>query len=166
MIWLALLFSIAFGAPPVATVLPGDFAVGRQWIWDYYDITEQLYSTERYTVVGYEGARAVIEMATLFPGKAEFLAHHRLVVDVNECLEAYASPMRRKPWMLRMRYWNGRKWNAVAPKGTIAFEEKFNCDSYARGYTRSQYSLETGVAVMKEFSHRGVVDYRFRLRSP
>jgi hypothetical protein len=109
---------IAIAAPQIHV---SEFTQGKTWAWDYYDDQNQLYSTERYKVLSVTGNVVTIEMATEFPSKPGFVAHHRFEADVDQCLHS------NKTWKIRTWYKNGSAWEEYTNPKTAMFEEKFNC---------------------------------------
>ncbi len=115
-------FLIALFFDTTAPVVhPSEFKTGKSWTWDYRDAHDKKYSTERYTVIEVQGTNVTFEMATEFPGKPGFVAHHRFEADVAKCVSA------NKTWRLRMWYLNGTRWEEYSNPKTLPFEEKFNC---------------------------------------
>lgn len=154
---------IAIAAPQIHI---SEFSQGKTWTWDYYDDQKQLYSTERYEVLSVRGNVVQIEMATEFPSKPGFTAHHRFEADVSRCLNANNS------WQLRTWFLNGSKWEEYSNPKTLMFEEKFNClpeaidwvktifgDMFQTVKNGSWYAYN-GVAFEKYFT-----GYMFRMRS-
>lgn len=107
-----------------------DFPVGQSWIWDYFDPSGAVYSTERYTVLKAQGSTLLIEMASDYSGGQNLKPHHRMVVDLSKCLAAYRNPVQKKPWHFRLFYLNQSRWVETEPANTLAFEEKFNCNGH------------------------------------
>lgn len=120
----------AFDFERVATVSAADFSVGRQWRWNYFDGGDELYSSEQYTVIENNNGEVLIEMASHFPNETVFKPHHRIRVNVGDCLKAYQDPWSKKSWSMRMFYLEDGAWKPVEPPSTLAFEEKFNCNPY------------------------------------
>lgn len=129
---LFLLLSSLTAHAALPTVSPDTFHVGDAWSWKYTAPDGKFYSQERYTVVGKAGSIVQIEMATRYEAEAEFKPHHRIEADVNRCLAAYSNAVEKKPWSFAMYYFENGRWNRVQNDKTLAFEEKFNCDSFER----------------------------------
>lgn len=130
--FLGLLFLLlpALAESNVATVDISTFQVGKHWTWEYRSADGQLYSTERYTVVGVVKNEVMIEMSTAFPAVGVFNAHHRLRVPLDRCLFAYKNPYSVTPWSFKMYSRAGEKWDEFVAPSTLAFEEKFNCNPH------------------------------------
>lgn len=114
----------------VATVSSADFSAGRQWRWNYFDGKDALYSVEQYTVIENKNGVVLIEMSTHFPNETVFKAHHRIQVNIAECLNSYADPLQKKAWNMRMFFLDNGVWRETTPPSPLAFEEKFNCNPY------------------------------------
>jgi hypothetical protein len=112
------------------TVSSANFAVGQSWTWDYFDPSDKIYSTERYTVIAKKGDVVLIEMASDYSGGQNLQPHHRIQVDVAKCLAAYKNPVQKKPWRFAMYYLSQGKWTEIDQENTLAFEEKFNCNGH------------------------------------
>lgn len=114
---------------PVVSI--ATFQPQHAWSWAYYTKDGAFYSSERYEVISVEGSIVTLEMASRFKESDPYRFHHRLVVDVKKCLEAYATAGVKKNWAFKMYYWTGGTWDSVGtPPSTAAFEEKFNCNSH------------------------------------
>lgn len=114
----------------VPTVDARTFEPGRSWTWEYREATE-FYSTERYTVVSNTGDQVVIEMSSRLKENEAFRPHHRISVSLSQCLSAYANPVEKKPWALKMFNLDHKgQWQEFDPGTTLAFEEKFNCNPH------------------------------------
>lgn len=190
---LLLTFSFAHAEIPLPVVSAADFTVGRSWIWDYFDQTGAIYSTEKYTVISLVGSVVVIEMASDYGGGQSLKPHTRLRVDVTKCLRAYRNPTAKQAWSFQMFYLSAGRWTEFDQPNTLAFEEKFNCNpreysspsapyltEYAeidgvRVFQQKLYRRLTGswfamtgpqmaVAVRKEFNADPAMSYTFRLR--
>lgn len=127
---LVLLCSSAFATDRVATISPEFFEPGRTWTWEYYQEGVTLYSVEKYEVIENIEGEVTLEMSTHFPGQGTFKAHHRLRVNIDRCLAAYANRADIKPWSFRIFHRLQNKWIEVEPPTTLAFEEKFNCNPH------------------------------------
>lgn len=112
------------------TVSSAMFEVGQSWTWDYFDPNDNIYSTERYTVIAKKGETVLIEMASDYSGGQNLQPHHRIQVDLAKCLAAYKNPVQKKPWRFAMYYLSHGKWNQIEQENTLAFEEKFNCNGH------------------------------------
>lgn len=117
---------------PLPVISTDMFAVGQSWVWKYYE-NDLLYSTEKYTVLESRPGRVLIEMTTKLRGESSFKVHHRLEANPQKCLEAYKNPADKKPWGIRLYYWQQNQWNLVEGlTNTLAFEEKFNCNPHIK----------------------------------
>ncbi len=130
---LPLIFTVfAHAADTLSVVKPADFAVGKTWVWNYYE-SSQIYSTERYQVLARTGSVVTLEMATHYNNEGTFKAHHRLEVDIAKCLDAHSRLYDYRPWSLKMFFLNEGRWERIEnPQHTLPFEEKFNCDPHVR----------------------------------
>jgi hypothetical protein len=112
------------------TVKPDDFKIGRYWTWDYVEASGNIYSSERYVVVGHADNMVWLEMSTQLPHQVGFNAHHRLQVNVQDCLRAYRNPNQKIGWSFRMFQLENGSWQETGVGKTLAFEEKFNCNPF------------------------------------
>lgn len=131
---LSLLFLIVGSVAALPVVSFEFFTPGRSWTWDYRRVDDGvLYSSETYTVIQRAGRQVLLEMSTVFPGRGAWGAHHRLLVNVDKCLAAHAGTGVPAKWSFRMFYKKSDgRWEETWPPSTLAFEEKFNCDSHVR----------------------------------
>lgn len=114
----------------VATISAADFHVGRQWRWNYFDGRDVIYSVEQYTVIESKNGVVLIEMSTHFPNETVFKPHHRIQVNIADCLNSYADPLQKRSWSMRMFFLDKGVWRETTPPSPLAFEEKFNCNPY------------------------------------
>jgi hypothetical protein len=118
---------------PIISAL--DFKAGKSWTWDYFEPSNQLYSSERYEVIEVLGSEVTLEMSSAYVGKnaqlGKYTAHHRILVDLKLCQAAYRTKKSRRSWDLRMfALQSSGKWLRLNPGTTLAFEEKFNCNPH------------------------------------
>lgn len=112
----------------VPTITAETFQVGKTWVWTY-SMDDQVYSTEKYTVLTARPDYVLIEMSTRLPNQTDFVVHHHLAVNPLRCLKAYNNPADFKPWSIVLSYLDNGRWSPVTGLDkTLAFEEKFNCD--------------------------------------
>jgi hypothetical protein len=114
------------------------FQPHHAWSWAYYTKDKVFYSSERYEVISVQGTVVTIEMATKFKELDPYKFHHRLVVDVQKCRDAYKNANTKKPWSFEMYNWTGKSWNNVGTPTNAAFEEKFNCNPHIFKTTSKQ----------------------------
>ena len=109
------------------------FAKGSYWIWDYYKKSspENIYSSEKYEVSKKEKNIITLIISTRNNSDLLYKKHHKIVVDLEKCLDSYANKVHRVPWRVRTYYYQN-KWVEYHIPSTKIFEEKFNCDPHVR----------------------------------
>lgn len=166
------------------TVSIDGFDVGKTWIWAYSERTkdkqgwQEPHLYEQYKVIEVKGNVVTIEMSSSSTLPVKTNAHHKFVVDVDDCLRQQADYNYKKDFSLQFYTKSlGPHWEkAYSPKG-IVFTEKFNCVSMAPeekinlGHAIFQFKNSknktwyitigdfAGVAFEKEFDQ----NYRFQL---
>jgi hypothetical protein len=124
------LFCSSAIAQTVPVVSLETFEINKAWTWSYYNKAGEFYSSERYQVLEIKNGTVVLEMASRYKVGEPLRAHHRLHVNVENCLKAYKNPGTKGAWGFQMFYWNGTYWDSAGNVPTAAFEEKFNCNPH------------------------------------
>ncbi|PIS12005.1 MAG: hypothetical protein COT73_00845 [Bdellovibrio sp. CG10_big_fil_rev_8_21_14_0_10_47_8] len=120
----------------VPIVSLNQFKVGNFWQWTYYEKGDasKIYSTERYQVVAAKGNQLTFEIWTKVHGRSEFTPSARFEMDYHRCYQAYRSIYKQSIPLIMYGYENGKWSDSGFAVGSVAFEEKFNCNY--RFYTK------------------------------
>lgn len=137
-IWMLVIFIHILSEKSVlAAKIPGvvslkQFFVGSAWTWEYRKNKASVYSSlEKYRVTEIDDSNITMVMSSKLFGEERFTEHHKFIIDLDQCLQAYQNPYIQGQVPLKLFYKSGNNWYfSSGKKRTSPFEEKFNCNAY------------------------------------